>query len=721
MTNSPDALIALRAGGVSLLLDITAAQLPEVLHWGADLGELGADDLVALRRAQAIPVLNNSVDEPLRVAIIPEHRTGWLGRPGLSGSRAGRDWSPFFKVTELELDGESVGDGLVNHGPGLLRVLAVDEVAQLSMELFIELTPQGLVRARAGVTNLTGEPYQVDELLIALPVPGQARELLDFTGRWAKERQPQRLPFVAGEHRRDNRRARSGADSAYQLVAGVPGFGYASGHCWAVHAAFSGNHVHYAERSNHGAQLIGGGELLLPGEIVLAAGEHYQGPWVYGSYGDGLDEVASRFHDWLRARPNHPATPRPVTLNTWEAVYFDHRLPKLLELVEVAAEIGVERFVLDDGWFGGRRDDTAGLGDWWVSPEVWPEGLGPLVDAVKAKGMQFGLWVEPEMVNLDSDIAREHPDWVLQTGGRIPVESRHQQGLDLTNPAAYAHVRDHLAEVLHSYDIDYLKWDHNRDLVDAGSTQTGRPAVHEQTLAAYRLMEELKEISPGLEIEACGSGGARVDLEVLQRTDRVWASDCIDALERQQIDWWTKQLIPPELTGSHVASVPFHTTGRVLGLPFRAATAVFGHFGIEWDITQASEQELAILAGWIAWHKANRELLHSGRVVRLDWPDDELRLHGVVGADKAIYSIAFVDMLGPMNVGLLPLPGLDPDARYRVEVAFADQVFQFAEPWQDGPIELSGAQLAAGMLRAPTMFTDQVVLVEVTRLVIEPS
>lgn len=711
-----DALIALRAAGVGLLLDISAGQLPAVLHWGADLGEVGPSDWEALRRAQQMPVMNNGVDVPLRLALVPEGRAGWMGRPGLSGSRGGRDWSPRFEVVELEVDGQPVTGGVHTSGAGSVRVACRDEGAELELELLVELTPQGLLRTRAGVRNLGAEAYQVDELLVALPVPGQARELLDFTGRWTKERQPQRLPLVMGEHRRENRRGRTGADAAHQLCLGTRGFGHAGGAVWAVHTAWSGNHVHYAERVNTGQQVIGGGELLLPGEVILGQGEQYLGPWVYASHGEGLDNVAARFHDWMRARPQHPASARPVTLNVWEAVYFDHRLDKLLELVDRAAEVGVERFVLDDGWFGGRRDDTAGLGDWWVSPQMWPDGLDPLISAVKAKGMQFGLWVEPEMVNMDSDLARAHPEWVMQTGGRLPVESRHQQVLNLAIPQAYAQVRDQLSEILRRYEIDYLKWDHNRDLVDAGSAGSGRPAVHAQTLAAYRLMDELRAVRPGLEIESCASGGARVDLEVLQRTDRVWASDCIDALERQQIDWWTKQLIPPELVGSHIASVPFHTTGRILGLPMRAATAVFGHLGIEWDITQAGPEELAVLKGWIDWHKQHRALLHRGRMVRLDWPDDELRVHGMVDDSGGIFSVAMVAMPGPMGLGLLPLPGLEPEARYRVQVVFGDQIVQLPQAWQAAPIELSGAQLAAGVLRAPVMFTDQVLVVEARRV-----
>jgi len=318
-----DALIALRAAGVGLLLDISAGQLPAVLHWGADLGEVGPSDWEALRRAQQMPVMNNGVDVPLRLALVPEGRAGWMGRPGLSGSRGGRDWSPRFEVVELEVDGQPVTVGVHTSGAGSVRVACRDEGAELELELLVELTPQGLLRTRAGVRNLGAEAYQVDELLVALPVPGQARELLDFTGRWTKERQPQRLPLVMGEHRRENRRGRTGADAAHQLCLGTRGFGHAGGAVWAVHTAWSGNHVHYAERVNTGQQVIGGGELLLPGEVILGQGEQYLGPWVYASHGEGLDNVAARFHDWMRARPQHPASARPVTLNVWEAVYFD--------------------------------------------------------------------------------------------------------------------------------------------------------------------------------------------------------------------------------------------------------------------------------------------------------------------------------------------------------------------------------------------------------------
>jgi alpha-galactosidase len=360
-----------------------------------------------------------------------------------------------------------------------------------------------------------------------------------------------------------------------------------------------------------------------------------------------------------------------VTINVWEAVYFDHDLDHLVDLAERAAALGVERYVLDDGWFGSRRNDLSGLGDWQVSPDVWPNGLHPLVDKVTGLGMEFGLWFEPEMISMDSDTARAHPEWVMATGGRLPVESRFQQVINLGIPECYAYIRDAIFAILAEYDIGYIKWDHNRDLIDAGTQPAGRPGVHEQTAAFYRLIDEIKAAHPGLEIESCSSGGARVDLGVLERTDRVWVSDCIDPLERQQMHRWTTQLIPPELMGSHIASGRSHTTGRDHDLNFRAATAIFGHLGIEWDLAKASEAELAELADWIAFYKQNRDLLLGGDLVRLDFPDDTLNATGVIAHDRsrAIYSYASVARSEVVLLGRVRMPGLDPHRRYRVQPA----------------------------------------------------
>ena len=721
MTEYPEARAVLRAAGVALVLDITGGRLPSVLHWGADPGALGEADLAALAEAGVSPTRPSSPDVPPYLAILPEPWTGWLGTPGLVGSRSGRAWSPKFSVTGIEADGVEL------HGPEVdaveaarLAVRASDEQASLGLELVIELDPSGVLRTRATLTNSGDDDFQLDALNLALPVPQHVGETLDFAGRWGKEKVPQRQPITVGTHRREGRQGRTGWGAAGVLHAGAPGFGFASGEVWGIHTAWSGNHVHYLERVNEGETVLGGGELLLPGEVRLAPGQAYTSPWLYGAYGDGLDEVARRFHRLMRARPQHPSSPRPVTLNTWEAVYFDHDLPALLELAELAAELGVERFVLDDGWFGSRRDDTSGLGDWTVSVDAWPNGLTPLIDRVTELGMRFGLWVEPEMVNPDSELARAHPEWIMATGGRLPIEARHQQVLNLAIPEAYDHIRDALVTLLDENDISYLKWDHNRDLVDAGTQPGGRPAVHEQTLAFYRLVAELKQRFPGLEIESCSSGGARADLAALEHTDRIWVSDNIDPLDRQQMLRWTTQLLPPELLGSHVAAGVNHTTGRQSSLSFRAATAVFGHFGIEWDLRQATAEERAQLREWIAFYTEHRALLHGGDVVRLDHTDPTLLVNGVVAPDKsqAIYAYVSLAMSGLVTPGRVRLPGLDPQRRYRVRPVFAESLPRIAQPpawWNGGEgVVLSGGLIASAGLHAPYLPPETAVVYLVT-------
>ncbi|MFF2494281.1 alpha-galactosidase [Agromyces sp. NPDC058064] len=724
MTRTSDFGVVMRAAGVALVLDLGDGTLPSVVHWGADCGPLDERGYAALREAGVLPVAASEVDVPVRLSLLPEHARGWMGRPGVSGSREGAAWSPLWRVRSATLDGTvlaGASDALVvNHGAGSLVVTAVDDAAELGLTLTVELSEAGVVRARAEIENLGDATYQLDDLLLCLPTPAIASEVLDFAGRWSGERAPQRRAMTVGTHRREGRRGRTGLDSAMVLSVGTPGFGFAHGEVWGIHTAWSGNHVHQVERVLTGEQLLGGGELLLPGEVRLAQGERYESPWVYGIYGAGLDDAARRMHRHLRARPQHPRSARPVTLNVWEAVYFDHDADTLVELAERAAELGIERFVLDDGWFGGRRNDRAGLGDWTVSSEVWPDGLHPLVDRVRALGMEFGLWFEPEMVNLDSDLARAHPEWIMSTGDRLPVESRHQQVLDLGIPEAYAHVRDAMCAILDEYDIAYLKWDHNRDLVDAGGS-SGRPGVHEQTLAYYRLVDELKSRYPGLEIESCSSGGGRVDLGALDRTDRVWVSDNNDPIDRQQSNRWTTQLVPPELMGAHVASGASHITNRLHALSFRAVTALFGHLGVEWDLRTASDAELAELREWIELHKAHRELLHGGEVVRLDHPDASLSLNGVVARDgsAALYAYVSLARSSVASPGRVRLPGLDGESVYRVEPVLIGGVPHGAEPapwWQQGPLETSGRALGAVGVVMPALRPEQAVLLRVARL-----
>ncbi|MGP4110197.1 alpha-galactosidase [Streptomyces sp. 4N509B] len=705
----------LRSAGVSLVVDCSGRGLPRVVHWGEDLGALSEAALAALAHVQVPQIGSNNVDVVVPLSVLPEQAAGWLGTPGLTGHRAGADFSTSFSVTAVEPTDRA------------LAVTAEDVTAGLELRLEIELTASGLVRQRATLTSRAepGEaPFSLSGVLLTLPVPERATELLDMTGRHLRERTPQRHAFTIGTHLRENRKGRTGTDAATVHVAGEAGFGFRHGEVWGLHVAWSGNHRSLAERTHTSVALLGGGELLLAGEVALGPEESYTTPWVYGSYGrHGLDELATRFHDHLRARPRHPHSPRPVTLNVWEAVYFDHDLTRLTALADAAAEVGAERFVLDDGWFRGRRDDQAGLGDWYVDEDVWPDGLYPLVNHVRGLGLEFGLWVEPEMVNPNSDLARAHPEWILATGDRMPPESRHQQVLDLGHPEAYAYILQRLDAIVSEYELTYLKWDHNRDLVEAGHSPTGRAGVHAQTEAVYRLLDELRSRHPRLEIESCSSGGGRVDLGILERTDRVWASDCIDALERQTIQRYTGLLLPPELIGSHVGAPTAHTTGRTHGMAMRAGTALFGHFGIEWDLTRATPDDRAALARWITLHKELRPLLHGGRVVRGDHPDPALWVHGVVAADgsHAVYALVQMATSVASPPGLVRLPGLDPEAEYRVEplppgARLKGAAYTPLPWWRDGGVTLTGRVLGAVGVRAPVQHPERLVLVEARRV-----
>ncbi|MGH3762993.1 alpha-galactosidase [Actinophytocola sp.] len=698
-------VVQLATGTVSLVLDARGGGLPVVVHWGAPLGELSEEDLLVLADTAVAPAAPTTPDAPVPVALLPEAVRGYQGRPGLRGSRAGRSWVTSFRVSDLRTGASSV------------RIVAEDPDALLYLEITVELTDSGVLRLRSRLVNDADEPYTVDGLEAALPVPAHATELLDLTGHWARERHPQRRPFDLGTWSRESRRGRTGHDATLALLAGTAGFGFRHGEVWGLHVAWSGNHVTYAERMPEGTATLGGGELLASGEVILAPGEEYASPWFYAVYsGQGIDGLSAAFHTWLRSRPNHPATPRPVVLNTWEAVYFDHDLGRLRALADVAARIGVERFVLDDGWFRHRRDDTAGLGDWYVDETVWPDGLTPLIEYGTGLGMEFGIWVEPEMVNEDSDLYRAHPEWVLGPGdGVLPPRSRHQQVLDLKVPEAYAYVLERLDELLSGNDIAFVKWDHNRDLVAAG--HNGRSGVHGQTLAAYRLLDELRARHPGVEIESCSSGGARVDLEILARTDRVWTSDSNDALERQTIQRWTALLLPPELIGAHVGPPTVHSSGRTQHLGFRLATALFGHFGIEWDIASAAPSELDGLAAGIACYRRMRGLLHTGEVVRADHPDPAAYVHGVVAADRSAGLFAYVQLRTSARGVPAPmrLPGLDPAREYRVDLvepAGPPVTLGNATPWL--PRVLTGRVLAEVGLRPPILAPEQAWLVEVT-------
>ena len=695
--------VHLTDGRVSLLITSNGG-MPCLAHWGAPLGDIDSRMFAALDRP--VPRGGLDVDPPL--ALIAEASVGWSGTPGLEGHRPnGRDFAPQFAMRSSSC------------GEHRAEFELVDESAELSLTLAIVLHSSGVASLDASIINDGPTAYTLDACRLSLPVAADAQELLTVGGRWTNEFGQTRTPWVGNCLTVDNRRGRTSHERLGVVFAGTPGFAEQRGEVWGCHLGWSGNFEITCDSVTDARRSIQVGELLLSGEVILEVGERYDMPTVYVAYsGEGLNQVSNRFHAFLRARPQHPSSPRPVLLNIWEAVYFDHDLDRLRTLADLAAACGVERFVVDDGWFHGRRDDHAGLGDWWVDTDVWPNGLTPLIDHVRRLDMQFGIWVEPEMVNPDSDLYRAHPDWTLVDDRYPAVLGRNQLVLDLGRVEVGDYLFAHLDALLRDHDIAYIKWDMNRDLVAA--TSQGRAGVHRQTLGVYALLDRLRATHPNVEFETCASGGGRVDFGILERTDRAWTSDSIDALDRQQIQRGFSLLFPPELMGSHIGSPVAQTTGRSHRLGFRALAAMFGSLGIEWNLLKASEQDRADLAEIIAVHKRLRPLLHHGDVVRLDHPDPNVMVHGVVGSDRseAVFVCTRVHSGPSLHTAPLRLVGLDPERTYEIaNVPIGGGRWGPARQqpqWLAQGLQMTGRHLASVGFNAPVLFPESSMLIHLT-------
>jgi len=406
------------------------------------------------------------------------------------------------------------------------------------------------------------------------------------------------------------------------------------------------------------------GELFEPGEIILAPGESYESPVAYA--GADTEDFHAFVREELTTWPAGTMSPRPVTLNTWEGNYFDHQMDSLKAQATAAAELGIERFVLDDGWFGKRDNDTTSLGDWDIDPRKYPDGLKPLVDHVYGLGMQFGIWFEPEMVNPVSELYKAHPDWALTIEGRPILESRTQLVLDLTRPEVSDYLFRKIDAVLSNHAVSSIKWDMNRDLTHAAG-RDGKAKTAAQTRAVYALMDRVRAAHPNVEIESCASGGGRIDYGALKRTHRVWTSDCTDALERLEIQRGASVFVPPEILGSHISASPNHQTGRRHTLAFRALVAIAYHLGVELNPLELTDEERDELKVYIETYKRLRDLFHApGASFRME-PLDGRYVWGAASAEKIVVIVA----QGPQMVGEQPAP-----------LRLPDEITQFGGHWR---------------------------------------
>tara|TARA_R110000787_G_scaffold169559_2_gene282257 strand:+ start:8727 stop:10802 length:2076 start_codon:yes stop_codon:yes gene_type:complete len=503
-----------------------------------------------------------------------------------------------------------------------------------------------------------------------LPLDDWSSDAITSYGAWAREGHSSRVPIDAGRVQSVSRLGRTGFDGSPSMLvcecSASPGHGRAI----AAHLAWSGSHSISVERLPDGSTELCAEPLYEPGEIRLAPGEHVVTPKLIVAVSEnGFDELSGRLHAFARSQSR--VVPRPVHFNTWEARYFDFDAASLVELAAQAAALGAERFVLDDGWFTGRRDDTSSLGDWEPDADRFPQGLGPLIRNVQSLGMTFGLWVEPEMVSRESALYRAHPEWVLGYPDTEAPTGRNQLVLDMSNPDVQNYLFEALSKLLDVGGIEYLKWDCNRELYPAAINGRGRATS--QTLGVYALMDRLQVRFPELEIESCASGGGRIDFGILPRVTRFWASDATDALDRIRINQDLSRYIPVEMIGSHVGPSPNHITGRTFSMRFRALVSMFGHFGLELDPSALPEKDKTALMVAIKVHKRFRGWMHSGRIRTLPATDKHLNVTIVESkdAEHILVRVLRTGMSARPLHARIALPGLESKCVYAVsEVAF---------------------------------------------------
>ncbi|MEY3805592.1 MAG: hypothetical protein RIR69_404 [Actinomycetota bacterium] len=647
-------------------------------------------------------VLGGGLDVEIYPWLLPEPARGWMGRPGIQLRNAtGAPALTSFQINDVLIDNN------------LVTIVLNDTALHLNIELSLNLTDHGPLLAHAIVTNNSSDVVQLDALRITIPVSAQCSEVLTLGGRHAMEAVEHRHMWHRSGLAFENRTGRTSHEQLGVVFTGSENFSEQHGEVFGLHLAWSGNYEIFCDSLTESLRTVSCAELLNPGEVSLAPGDRYQSPQIVVAYSStGINSVSQQFHQYLRSTYS-PHLSRPVIVNTWEAVYFNHNVDTLKNLATRAARVGAERFVLDDGWFHNRRNDTAGLGDWWVDESVWPEGLEPLISHVRALGMEFGLWWEPEMVNPDSTLFRQHPEWALKGSDQDPILGRHQLVLDMSRADVRDYLFSHMSQLLRSYNISYIKWDHNRPLVGG--------IAHQHTLGVYELFERLTREFPEVQFESCASGGGRIDMGIARYVHRFWTSDSIDALDRLQIQKGVSKLVPLEMMGSHIGSPTCHTTGRKHALSFRTATAMFGWLGIEWNLLSLTDTETQNLTNAISTYKKFRTLLHSGNYVRWDHPDTSMHIHGVMAHDasQAVVSVSRLHNTESHRTHPLHIRGLCAEYIYRVErVEMGTPRFALHRElpqWVTQGVSATGEQLEKIGLTLPPLLPESTMVVTITQ------
>jgi alpha-galactosidase len=528
--------------------------------------------------------------------------------------------------------------------------------------------------------NAGTEPVYLTKVFSAcLDMDNKGFEAISLHGSWARERQIQSVPVSHGKYSVESIRGESSHQDHPFMALKTANATQETGEVYAMHFVYSGNFKVQvqADQFDQVRMVMG----IHPQDFTwkLEAGEEFQAPEVVMVYsGEGLGKMTRSLHDFYRKhliRSSYKDKKRPILINNWEATYFDFDTDKLIAIAKQASELGIEMLVMDDGWFGNRCDDNRALGDWFVNEEKIKGGLKYLVDEVNKLGMKFGIWFEPEMISPDSELYRAHPDWAIAIPGRRASLCRNQYVLDLTRKEVRDYAYEAVAKILRSANIEYVKWDMNRQLSDIGSAALPADRMgelyHRYVLAVYEMQERLVTEFPYLLLENCSGGGARFDPGMLYYSPQIWCSDDTDAIERLKIQEGTAMIYPLSSMGAHVSDCPNHTVGRVTPFETRGYVALAGTFGYELDVTKIPEEDRAMIPAQTAMYHKYNDLVREGDYYRIaSYAENHYYdCYGVVSKDKKEALFTFVQVLNRPNYHSrrVQLQGLAPEKVYSIE------------------------------------------------------
>ena len=609
------------------------------------------------------------------------------------------------RTSEFEYTGYEVADGkerLKNMPSAFddqgddsqtLTVTFKDELANLVLQLhYTVFEKEDVIVRSATFINRGQEAVTLDRALsLQLDLPDHDYDMLQFSGSWARERHLIRTPLRSGIQSIGSLRVASSHQQNPFFALARPHTDNHQGAAFGFNFIYSGNFIDSVEVDQFDTTRVLVG--INPDDFGwnLANGESFQTPEAVMTYtSDGLNRMSQQlgaFYQDHLINQHFAHQDRPILINNWEATFMDFNEAKLMKIVEQADKLGIEMFVLDDGWFGHRDDDKSSLGDWFVDQKKFSNGISGFADRVHDQGMKFGLWFEPEMISVDSKLYEKHPDWMIATPGRQGTPARNQYVLDMTRQEVVDYLFEHMSAIIKQTKLDYIKWDMNRNITEMYGAKL--PAdqqlefPHRYILGVYQLYARLTEAFPKVLFESCASGGGRFDLGMMYYAPQAWCSDDTDAVERIKIQDGTSYGYTQNMWGAHVSAVPNDQVGRLTSLDTRAAVAYFGDFGYELDITKMAADELATIKKQVAFYKQYRHLFQFGKFYRLDNPDtnnDNVYGWQVVNEDRSEAILTRFQILNGANPAYIRVyfAGLDPEVTYTVN---------------DGQERFSGAEL----------------------------